>query len=367
MLRGDASRNRVGDEDRNKNIPGGSSDEVCEVLHLGLLRCRARRQDVLWRVFPHRSVCHNCFRGCAELGLGPSKEQFVFSGLKDAPSAPQDKLSFNRTAEAQHGGSVAIIQAYANAQVGDIGIGIVSGVQSSPFSGQPPLPPIVFGGGQAKAEINNLEAGWAEISKIIAPRRSPGELFRISAFLDINGEFISNSHLGEFDFPGGQAEATLQLFERSDNYDLPLSTYPNGVWARILDVPHNNVKIVEDVPGAVRMEYFMRNGQNFAFDLNFRLLGSAQAANGGSSTLTADFTGSLKWGGIESVTDLAGNVIPRDEWFIESESGFDYARSFDEQQVPEPATIVLLSLGLCAWPRRARISGWKRTLAEQSK
>ena len=137
----------------------------------------------------------------------------------------------------------------------------------------------------------------------------------------------------------------MQVFERTDNYELPPSPYPNGAWARLNDNPP--LKIVEDVPGAVRMEYFMRVGENFAFDLNFRLLGYARAVNGGSSILTANFTGSLKWGGIESVTDLEGNVIPRDEWSIESESGFDYARSWDEQQVPEPASILLFGIALC--------------------
>jgi hypothetical protein len=170
----------------------------------------------------------------------------------------------------------------------------------------------------------------------------------------LDGEFNSSAGLGEFDFPGGKVEATLQLFERSDNYDLPLSPYPNGVWARILDSPHENHKIIEEAPGAVRMEYFMRVGQNFAFDLNFRLLGNARAGNGGTALLTANFTGSLKWGGIESVTDMDGNVIPRDEWSIESESGFDYARSFDEQQVPEPSSIVLLSAALLMFAAQTR-------------
>jgi hypothetical protein len=52
-------------------------------------------------------------------------------------------------------------------------------------------------------------------------------------------------------------------------------------------------------------------------------------------------------GGIESVTDVDGNVIPRDEWSIESESGFDYSRSWDEQQVPEPSNVLLLGTALC--------------------
>jgi hypothetical protein len=285
-----------------------------------------------------------------ELGLGNSKRTIAIGGLKDEPTS--GPLAFADFAEAQHGGSVAIIQAYANAEIGKIGIGIVGTVQSSHFSGQPPLPPIAFGGGEAKVEIGILEAGWAEIAKVNAPGRSPGELLRIRSILQLDGESISNPHLGEFDLPGGQAEATLQLFERTDNYDLPPSPYSNGAWAHLYDNPP--LKIVEDVPGAVRYEYFHRVGQNSAFDFNFRLLGYTRAVNGGSSSLTADFTGSLKWGGIESVTDLAGNVIPRDEWSIESESGFDYARSWDEQQVPEPSNVLLLGTALCLGSRRIK-------------
>jgi hypothetical protein len=73
------------------------------------------------------------------------------------------------------------------------------------------------------------------------------------------------------------------------------------------------------------------------------LTARSRAFDGGTALLTANFSSSLKWGGIESVTDLEGNPIPREDWTITSESGFDYSRPFDEQ-VPEPASLGLISL-----------------------
>jgi hypothetical protein len=56
-----------------------------------------------------------------------------------------------------------------------------------------------------------------------------------------------------------------------------------------------------------------------------------------------DVLDSLHWGGIESVTDLDGNLIPRDQWSVISVSGFDYSKPFG---VPEPSTLLLTLAGL---------------------
>jgi hypothetical protein len=63
----------------------------------------------------------------------------------------------------------------------------------------------------------------------------------------------------------------------------------------------------------------------------------------GSVTISADVSGSLHWGGIESVTDEFGNLIT--DWTITSASGFDYSKPFG---VPEPSSVLLLSIVLCA-------------------
>jgi hypothetical protein len=66
-------------------------------------------------------------------------------------------------------------------------------------------------------------------------------------------------------------------------------------------------------------------------------------APAGTGTFSADVSGSLHWGGIQSVTDEFGNPI--NDWTITSQSGFDYSKPFS---VPEPSSLLLLLMVLCA-------------------
>ncbi len=54
----------------------------------------------------------------------------------------------------------------------------------------------------------------------------------------------------------------------------------------------------------------------------------------------ADYSHTLAWGGIDSVTD-ASTGLPITDWSVSSATGFDYS-----QPAPEPATFVLLGLAL---------------------
>jgi hypothetical protein len=81
-----------------------------------------------------------------------------------------------------------------------------------------------------------------------------------------------------------------------------------------------------------------------SFTLGFRVTLRGEADAGGATTIFGgDFSGSLHWGGIQSVTDLNGNPIPDGHWSIRSASGFDYSKPFS---VPEPSAFALASLGM---------------------
>jgi hypothetical protein len=102
----------------------------------------------------------------------------------------------------------------------------------------------------------------------------------------------------------------------------------------------------------IPLTIFLRQGQPTPFDYTLELKGSAVASstshdinsptiNPGaiSAFFDVDFSHTLKWGGITSVTD-ANTGEPIDGWTITSASGFDYS-----QPAPEPSTVMLAALG----------------------
>jgi hypothetical protein len=110
---------------------------------------------------------------------------------------------------------------------------------------------------------------------------------------------------------------------------------------------------LDQIPGAIAMSETITNAEFFTLGFEMTLQGSAttnvfssdlDTVPPGTALFNADVSGSLHWGGIDFVTDLAGNLIPRDQWTIQSASGFDYSQPFS---VPEPSSIVLLVIALC--------------------
>jgi hypothetical protein len=86
------------------------------------------------------------------------------------------------------------------------------------------------------------------------------------------------------------------------------------------------------------------------FDLNVFLSASAQAVAGVASftsTASADLGSTLEWGGILELRDGAGNLVT--DYAVTSESGTDWS-----QPVPEPATVVLVAMGLLPLATAAR-------------
>lgn len=86
-----------------------------------------------------------------------------------------------------------------------------------------------------------------------------------------------------------------------------------------------------------------------ALNLNLQTAVRAGALNifGASYAASAitSFSSGVEWLGIDRVVDANGVAV--NGWSTRSASGFDYARSYAVQAIPEPASAVLLSLG-CA-------------------
>lgn len=330
-----------------------------KVARLGLLVSSVVLLDVsASRSSTLLSAAYSLSANASDPSVQPNQKQVLATGgdsFVPLAEAENGMLQFEGHAESIRGETTASLHGTARASIGSIGVSITGGVHGAP------------GGG---AEIGALDVGasWSDRSVVRARGRSNGQPLVFNTFLDIDGEMTAAvSGTDRFGRPAGSAFAFLEIFASSPDYSLPTAPYQGGYWARIIENPFGNQHVVDEVPGAIRIRHVMRVGQPYtlAFGLHFGNTTRATAQDGVTSLLTAHFGSSLKWGGIESVTDLDGTPIPREDWSIESESGFDYSRSFDEQQIPEPAILTLTLIALYA-PLTVRRRGRAANLASGS-
>lgn len=84
-------------------------------------------------------------------------------------------------------------------------------------------------------------------------------------------------------------------------------------------------------------------GQEVELAVALRTSADAQIFDFGSVESSANFIGTLAWGGFSEVRDAQGALIPASAFQVVSDSGTDWARA-----VPEPSTGLLLAAGFVA-------------------
>jgi hypothetical protein len=239
------------------------------------------------------------------------------------------ELALDGSVEA--GVASATVHAVANAIMGKIGVGIL-GAAVSPQ------------GGSAVAGATNISASWTTTETLVSPSRPIGTRLKIYASLFLDGD-LSGTATGK-----GSASAFLQIIDLSTFNSLPPSPYANNGWGNRFVAPSSTppIDLLEEIPGVIRVIQNTRNGAMDSVGYRLVLSGGANSdatrtqTYAGSGTFSADVSNSLRWGGIEKVTDEFDNLI--DDWTITSESGFDFSKPFG---VPEPSSLVLAGIALC--------------------
>ncbi|MBI2823966.1 MAG: PEP-CTERM sorting domain-containing protein [Planctomycetia bacterium] len=261
-------------------------------------------------------------------------KQFASNDLDDTDDADDKDVvaSINETFLDAH----ANLSGAAHASIGDLGINFVGSVNTVPAA-----PP--FGGPSSTTAYRVYGVTfWSDVLRL--DLRNPGFFPTIiNANLSIDGRFGYAS--------GGQSpgslRGTLYLDDLSKNSGFPATLPPSpfgqdtfgGVWGFTQQDPTTHINF--DPPHLIPVTLVAVNGKDYEFV--FEMVVLADAASGiGPLAVSGDFSGSLHWAGIESVTDEAGNPIPNDEWTLTSASGFDYTKPF---QGPEPSSFLLLGMG----------------------
>ncbi len=196
----------------------------------------------------------------------------------------------------------------------------------------------------------SVNAIWADTVTVIDG--NPNDPVTIRCRLDLHGALTDSFGSSG---PGASGETGMSMTLITDPTsgqfpEPPYCTLPGGTcqptaaaWAILNDV--GGEVTTEDLPpsSVVYTETFIPYKPTLLeYGINIGIHGELAASHTDhvELALDADFSHTLSWGGILSVTDAVTGE-PVDDWAIASANGFDYSA------VPEPSSGLLLLLGLC--------------------
>jgi hypothetical protein len=296
--------------------------------------------------------------------IGRPEDSFSHMPLPHVdPKGVEVFLTTSQSANAGSGSALAILHAVGEA--GRIGAGITLGAAGDDFPEPPGFPTLIDASGAVTLAF--ARASWKETLRVPpvpgvpmgTPIRAHGLLY-----LDVEGEFgiTASGRLS-----GGHAAVQLKDVDGAEQSipDAPYSTSQCGVancWGYLeknlnaYTAPPTNVDIFLEPPtgeagGAIKVDIIGNVGSLITAGYEITVSGTVGSGDG-AVAIRADFSHTLKWGGIEAIFNRnTGELI--EGLTIESESGFDYMRSYDAQ-VPEPSSIALVIAASCFLLRRTR-------------
>lgn len=244
---------------------------------------------------------------------------------------------------------------YAN--IGALGL-------AATYSGQAETQPLFATVAQG---TGNLTVGFQDRVTFSSPQVAAGFPMVINAKLRLNGSMNMQAGRAEIkvsgDGTGANNATTAWVFNCGEDAGYSCTTFnaATGGLIRYL-VTEPVVQFNQDIP----IRLLVNPGQpiDLAYALSMKTSGLAAkpacVTFGGLCTVyqqanfsgLIDFSHTLSWGGISSVTDFYG--APISSYSLISQSGFDYRQAYTATPVPEPHTYGLLLAGLAVVSRVAR-------------
>jgi hypothetical protein len=194
---------------------------------------------------------------------------------------------------------------------------------------------------------------------------------RDGALLHVKGSFkLSGSQTAKADGadhqPGGYMDTVTAVAESHlsvTGNGIPPGPYQNGWYA--YDQEDMNTNAVDTNVHLAAPQYIyvdtvyyasVPKSVSYDFELDQSVsVVSNDFVRGGTALAQGDFSHTLIWDGITSVTDEQGNPVT--DWTLSTESGVDFAHAI--QETPEPSTAVLLltAIPLTYFLRRRNATG----------
>ena len=299
-----------------------------------------------------------------------------FDAISNFAASGSSTASLDKTAVSRL--SDASASAFAGAEVGHLRAYIDGGTES--FSGG-----LTDNLGQSITARPRSTPRFSDNMTVTATGLAQNALVTVNALLVFDGFLSTTATAGGLTPIGdsrGASQITVQLVGTGLPTDFHLApfggavaagakaeqNYPTGPSVSV------NVEIPTIIPvtftahvGALTPIQYLMDMQGFAQSSVFR---NSAANLFGSSEILGNYSNSLSWGGITSVTDSAGNLIS--DFTALGDDGFNYRNAFapTATEVPEPASFVLLlSGGLATLARRRRRAGCpdaaSKSLAQQ--
>ena len=202
------------------------------------------------------------------------------------------------------------------------------------------------GFGSAHIGLASVIARWQDTA-VVSFDGLPGQSIIAAGTLVIDGPMSVTITGDPVDNRDAQAQVRLQL--RGEGIPSPPN---NGYFGYSFDNLGHSGSVVKPPPLIVPTAITMKNGEAHTIDYSLELsataviVSNALTAGFGDARFFANFSQTVRWGGITSVRNAATGA-PITNWTITSASGFDYSHG-----VPEPSCVVLLMTMVAMLPMR---------------
>jgi hypothetical protein len=252
------------------------------------------------------------------------------------------------------GSGRAFSEAHAEAFTGELHVFLHGVVEAANY----PSSPNATNFGSVHIDGTGATARWQDTATVLTPG-SPGQTVYTHALIILDGNMSADVTGTPADNRDGQERIQLQLTGPGS----PPGPYGGNVFGNYSDNLSGNQVIGPPSVLPIPVLLTMKNGMPYTIDYSMSIsatanfFSAAHTAGGARGEFLGNFSQTLRWGGITSITDELGRPI--EGWAISSASGFDYSQP---APAPEPSSIALAALGFVgsmAW-------GWRRRAAARA-